>query len=60
MPDLEINNQREFYDKIVLDENGFVVIELVTQTGAENNPLNAKEFYEDVALNSEGYLKIFE
>ena len=60
MPDLEINNQREFYDKIVLDENGFVVIELVTQTGAEVKPLNAKEFYKLVALNENGYLKIFE
>ena len=60
MADLEINDQYDFFKSVVLDENGFVVIELVTQTGAENNPLNAREFYEDVALNSEGYLKIFE
>jgi len=58
MADLEINNQRQFFDKIVLDENGYVVVEFTAQAGDEVKPLNAREFYEQVALNEDGYLKL--
>lgn len=57
---MDIDNQYDFFREVRLDTNGFVIVELVTQTGAEVKPENAKEFYKQIALNSEGELKIFE
>jgi len=57
---MDIDNQYDFFREVRLDTNGFVIVELVSQTGAEVKPENAKEFYKQIALNSEGELKIFE
>lgn len=60
MADLEIDNQRDFYNEVVLNEDGYLNIALADGVGSDTLPLNATEFYKQIALNQNGALKIFE
>ena len=57
--DLEINNQRDFYDKVRIDDNGQLQTVVVPKTGAEIKAGTAKEFYERIALDENGNIKTF-
>jgi len=57
--DLEINNQRDFYDKVRINEDGEVQTVVVAKTGAETKAGTAKEFYERIALDENGNIKTF-
>lgn len=58
MEDLEINNQKDFYEEVRLDTNGNLVTTAVTQSGALTAANTAREFYERIALDENGELKI--
>ena len=57
--DLEINNQREFYDKVRINEDGELQTVIIPKTGAETKAGTAKEFYERIALDENGNIKTF-
>ena len=59
MPDLEIDNQHDFFKEVRLDENGDVLTVIVAQTGAATKVKNAVEFYNRIALDENGKLKTF-
>tara|TARA_R110001599_G_scaffold206290_1_gene403602 strand:- start:224 stop:403 length:180 start_codon:yes stop_codon:yes gene_type:complete len=57
--DLEINNQREFYDKVRINEDGELQTVIIPKTGAETKAGTAKEFYERISLDENGNIKTF-
>ncbi len=57
--DLEINNQRDFYDKVRIDDNGQLQTVVVPKTGEETKAGTAREFYERIALDENENIKTF-
>lgn len=58
MADINIDNQKEFYENVRLDDRGRIMVTPVTQQGNLTSPGNAKEFYDNIALDENGKLKI--
>lgn len=57
---MDINNQKEFFENIQLDENGNVRAVLVNSpTLPVEKGVNQYNFYKKVELTAEGYLKIY-
>jgi len=57
--DLDINNQKDFYDKVRINQDGELQTVVVPKTGAETKAGTAKEFYERIALDENGNIKTF-
>ena len=58
MADLEIDNQHDFFREVRLDINGHVIASTVTQTGTLETANDAKTFYDKIALDENGNLKL--
>ena len=57
---MDINNQKEFYENIQLDENGNVMAVLVNSpTLPVEKGVNQYNFFKKIELTTEGYLKIY-
>jgi len=52
------DNKRGFFRDVQLDENGNVMVYLVNETGQTLKPNGEYQFYRDIELTEEGYLKI--
>ncbi len=57
MADKEINNQRDFFKEVRLDETGALVIGNVSQTGDAIPVGNAYQFFKKLALDEDGKIK---
>ena len=57
--DLEINNQKDFYDKISIDEFDNVLAVKVQKVGIEKVCKNQFDFFKSVKLDENGNLKIY-
>ena len=55
---LEINNQKDFYENIVVENNGNVSVEETTQVGDITKCLNQYDFFTRVKLTDDGKLSI--
>lgn len=53
-----IKNKREFFENIKLDENGNVLCVIVSDTGSDIDINSEYDFYSNIELTEEGYLKI--
>ena len=56
---LEINNQKDFFKKVELSEDGVIKTVLVPKTGTDTATGNAYNFFKKIALDINGNLKIF-
>jgi len=55
---LEINNQKDFYENIVVEDNGSVLVDLTSKVGETTKSLNQYDFFQKVKLNDNGVLSI--
>lgn len=57
---MDVNNQKEFFENIQLDENGNVRAVLVSgPTLPVEKGVNQYNFFKKIELTTEGYLKIY-
>ena len=57
MADKEINNQRDFFKEVVLNEEGELKTTQVERQGELVSPENAETFFQRIALNEDGSIK---
>lgn len=55
----DLEDQQDFFDKVVITEGGKLGTVNVTKTGAEVKPLTAGEFFNKVALDENGNIKTY-
>jgi len=53
-----IKNKREFFENVKLDENGNVLCVIVSDGGSDIDINSQYDFYSNIELTEEGYLKI--
>ena len=54
----DVNNQKEFYENIVLDNDGNVEVVQDNTVKAGTKSLNQYDFFKRIILTNEGYLQI--
>ena len=58
MADKEINNQKDFFQEIVLNENGELQVTLVARQGEFTSPEDAETFFKLIAIDENGHIKV--
>ena len=58
MADLEINNQKEFYEHVVVNEDGELITTFTPIMGTATTSLSANDFFTRISLNENGELRI--
>ena len=53
-----VNNQKEFYENIVLDDDGNVVCTSSSALKTGTKSLNKYDFFQRIVLTNEGYLQL--
>lgn len=54
-----IHEQQDFFDKVVINDDGTLAVANVPKTGTEYNPNTAFDFFNKVALDENGNIKTF-
>jgi hypothetical protein len=60
MADIQINNQKEFFDKIILADNGVLIISVKPISSPIELSQSQYNFYKKVKLSEEGFLNVTE
>ena len=50
---------KRFFEEVALDENGNIICVLLEKDNGDEDAINQKNFFDDVELTEEGYLKIY-
>ena len=54
-----IDNQEDFFDKVVINDDGTLATVNVPKVGTEYNPNTAFDFFNKVALDENGNIKTY-
>ena len=55
---MNIKNKKQFFENVKLDENGNVLCVIVSDSGFDLDTNSQYDFYSNIVLTEEGYLKI--